>query len=153
MLYIISVALQLSGSVLGIGTFGLTRKHAIKEFRVISTYMRKNGDSKKINYSKKAFLKNWEKMYERLVVFGYLSVGYLLTPIAEKSFSSIITLLFVVLLSIFLVIIGKLIPSFTIKHLKTSKARITYEELTQLGLEVDMESLPSDEIENILYEK
>lgn len=151
-LYILSISLQLGGSILGISSISTKRESILRDF-FKSKFTSLDGNTNEIYYNNEAYLDKWKSTYNNKFSFVYLAAGYSLSPLSEfdGSIDKYLTLLLIVLLSIILIIFEKIIIKVLIKAKKVNK-KITYKEIREYNLDVDMATASKKAIDEIFNE-
>ncbi len=149
--YIISISLQVAGALLLVA-YGISTKRddVIKKFSGNGIILRDN-DTNEIFYNEKAFFQEYKMAYIGKLSFIYILSGYLLGVLGELKDTEIakdIALIIIAVVSLLIMFASnKMVEILLSKSNKASK--ITNEDLERIGIEPDMQNIPSSEIEKM----
>ena len=150
-IYIFSISLQVAGALLLVA-YGISTKRddVIKKFSG-NGIIRRDNDTNEIYYNEKAFFQEYKMAYIDKLSFIYILSGYLLGVLGELKDTEAakdIALIIIAIVSLFIMFASnKLVEVILSKSNKVSK--ITNEDLVRIGIEPDMQNIPSSEIEKM----
>ena len=150
-LFCFSIAFQLAGALIlllyGVST---KRDNIIKSFSARS-FIWRDGNTQKINDLSKEYQQRYRQAFLNKTAFLYLTLGYMLSIWAEKGSSSpCLSTLITVALTILLLVVGKVVVNQWLMKRSSVMAPITGEDLERLGIEPDMESISTSDIDKML---
>ena len=146
-LYILSISLQMSGAILGISSISTKRESILRDF-FKSKFTSLDGNTKEISYNEETYMDKWKSTYDNKFSFINLATGYILSPLAQldESVSRYLVLLLIILVTITIIFFEKIVLKILLKAEIVNK-KITYSEIQQYNLVVDMESISNEIID------
>lgn len=153
MLYILAIALQISGAIiLSCSTLSTKRETVVKKFIIDKDIVYADGNTKELTYNEDAFVSIFVERYSAILSVFYIIFGYLLGTVEKPENQCTLKVVSLILLFVaLLVFITKIIIKFCIKNSKRINNRITYDELNKLGLTSTVESISVKEID-VMFE-
>ena len=149
--YIVAISLQLSGAILLlINAISTKRESLITNFSNCN-FLSRDGNTHEISYNKNAFKKICETAYLNKFAFAFIASGYFAGIWGEIGDSNKCCIAICVeLCTAILIFIAYFVVYLIAKYSKKVNAPITNEELEKLGIEPNMESMSSEELQKIL---
>lgn len=148
--YIISVTLQLSGSLIvlfKIATF--KRKQVVKNF-FVSSFVSRNGNTDEIEYNEQAFREKFRESIFNIVAFAYLSLGYFFSIFGRISQGTEwIAVGWIVVTTLIVFFITNMMINLYVKHSYNVTKPVTMVELKENGIVPNVSSISNDEIDKI----
>ena len=150
--YIISISLQVAGALLLIAySISTKRDDVIKKFSG-KGFIHRDNNTNEISYNEKAFFQEYKMAYIGKLSFIYILSGYLLGVLGElkdtKASRDIALIIIAILSLVIMIISNKLVEVILSKSNKVSK--ITNEDLVRIGIEPDIQSASTSEVEKML---
>ena len=149
-IYVIAISLQLAGALLLlVNATSTKRDNLIKSFAK-SRIIYRDGDTKELSYNVDAFKGLYRNIYLNKFAFAYISLGYFIGIFGDISAASKIIVLFCVAVVAFIDLLGAyfVVDKICMQREKVTK-KITNEELIDLGIEPDAESISTEEIDKM----
>ena len=154
-LYILSITLQVTGSILlMIYLLSTDRKKIIKKFSNSNTIISEDGNTGEILYNIEAFKDEFKDAYLNKVAFCFIAIGTLMSIFGEKeNVNEWILCLIIIFLVICIIITSiKIINKIIEKSININK-KITKCELKELGISAELRSIPNEEIGKMFSDK
>lgn len=153
LLYIISVSLQIAGAlILIVFAISARRENVIRIFAKSNMILR-DGNTKKLLYNHYTFIDTYKTTYYSKISVFFIAVGYIIGVFGENRSDK----KFVVAITISAMTIGLIFLSWLCVKLLAKQdivqRKITSEELEEIGVEPNMESLSNEQIEALFNEK
>ncbi len=152
-IYIIAISFQLSGALLLVFySISTKRKNVIKRFAGKCLIYRDN-NTNEITYDKDALKIAFRDAWLNKIAFALIALGYffgVFGEIDEKN-KNLIALV-IGLLTVMIMILSYFIVTCIIKYSSNINKELSNGELSELGIEPDIESLSNKEIDDIINE-
>ncbi len=96
-------------------------------------------------------MNTYKKMYLNRISFCYIALGYFLGVFGNiDHYNKLLIAVFVVVLALLIIILSRCIVALVVKHSKIANIEITPKELERLGIKPSIESIPDEELNEIL---
>lgn len=152
-IYIIAISFQLSGALLLVlYSISTKRRNVIKRFAGKCLIYRDN-NTNEITYDKDALKITFRDAWLNKIAFTLIALGYcfgVFGEIDEKN-KNLIAIV-IVLLTVIIMVLSYFIVACIIKYSPNINKELSNEELSELGVEPDIENLSNKEIDDIINE-
>lgn len=148
-IYAVAISFQISGALLLLFyNISTSRKHIVKEFAQKSIIIREENE---ILYNKEALKKCFKNAWINKIAFILIILGYILGVFGEiEEVNKILVVVLILMITSIVILISHLIVSFLIKILPSVNKELTDDEINEIGGEVDIETMSSKDVEDIL---
>lgn len=151
LIYIISISFQVAGALLLVVYFISTkRKAVIKKFAGNGTIHLDN-NTQELTYNEKAFFDEYKMAYIQRLSFVYILAGYLsgvFGSLSESIRCRVIALVIIAILSLALMFFSNKGVELYVRK-KNKAFKITNDELKELGIKPDSESISNSQLDKI----
>ena len=147
-IYAVAISFQISGALLLLFyNISTSRKHIVKGFAQKSIIIREENE---ISYNKEALKKCFKNAWINKIAFILIVLGYILGVFGEiGKVNKILVVVLILIITSIVIFISHLIVSFLIKILPSVNKELTYDEINEIGGEVDIETMSSKDVEEI----
>lgn len=154
LIYIFSISFQVAGAIiLLLFTLSTKRLEIIKRFARTGIIFR-DGDTKELSYNEEEFINTFREGYLNKFAVMYIAIGYFVGVFGEIGQSNRILIAFcVIIFTTILLMLTRNIIERILKKSSIVNVRITNEEMRQVGIEPDMESISREEIEKQIQQE
>lgn len=148
-IYAIAISFQIAGALLLLFyNISTSRKYIVKEFAQKSIIIREENE---ILYNKEALKKCFKNAWINKIAFILIILGYILGVFGEiEEVNKILVVVLILMITSIVILISHLIVSFLIKILPSVNKELTDDEINEIGGEVDIETMSSKDVEDIL---
>lgn len=152
-IYMVAISFQLAGALLLLVNSSSTKRSNLVKGFAKGKMIFRDGNTKKLFYSKEAFVAICQNAYLNKSAFLYISIGYFLGVFGEiDSKDKFVVALCVIILAAVEIAMAYILSKQICKHSENIKKEITNDELLILGLEPDAESISTQRIDEIVEE-
>ena len=150
MIYVISISLQVAGSLLlMINTLSTNRKKVIQRF-VGKGIISRDNNTKMIYYNKAAFKEIYKETYLTKISFAFIALGYFLSVFGSaEDINKIYLAFYIVIITILIMLIAYFVVNQILKHSKKVNKDINNDELETTSIGPGFENIPNEEIDNL----
>lgn len=150
MIYVISISLQLAGSLLlMMNALSTNRKKVIQRFAGKGIISRDN-DTKKINYNTLAFKEIYKEAYLTKISFSFIAIGYFLSVFGSiENINKIYLVVYIVIVTMIIMVVAYFVVNIILKYSKKVNKDIDDEELKTIGIEPDFQNISSETINEL----
>lgn len=151
-LYILSITLQVTGSILlMIYLLSTNRKEIIKKFANSNSVIKEDGNTGTIDYNHDEFKDEFKNAYLNKEAFCCIAIGTLMSIFAEKgNVNEWVVCFFIIILVIGIIILSVKIVNKIIDESDKVNQEITKSELDELGITPEFSSISNDKIDRIM---
>lgn len=150
-LYVISIALQVSGALLlMIFSISTKREKIIKRF-INKDIVTEQGSS--ISYNKEEFKETFRNAYLNIFSFGYIALGYLISVFGETNNDKWLLILYITLFAIFFMSLAYFIIFLIMKKSSKVNKELTLAELEKINVPSTINFMTNEDIDKLFEEE
>lgn len=152
MIYVISISLQVAGSLLlMMNSLSTNRKKVIQRFAGKGIISRDN-NTKMIDYNKIAFKEIYKDAYLTKISFAFIAFGYFLSVFGSaEDINKMYLAVYIAIITIAIMLIAYWVVNLILKHSKKVNKDINNDELETIGIEPDFQNISNKEINKLQF--
>lgn len=152
-LYIIAISFQLSGALLLVIYSTSTKRASVIKRFAGNSFISRDGNTKEISYDKDELIKSFKDAWLNKIAFLLIASGYIFGIFGEiGEINKILISIFIIISTVLVMAISYFVVNCIIKYSAEVNKELTNDELNELGIEPNMESLSDKEIDDIWNE-